>query len=170
MKNYGQITLVLVGLLVLPGLLGAEDQGSAQFMEMSGHYEAIRLALLADSMDGVTDHATALKEKASSLRQNLTAEPAGVSAHDLEDCATALGDIETAAMKLAEASDLEAAREEFFFLTKPMAKYRKLTGDENSIVAYCPMAQKAWIQPDREIGNPYMGQKMPTCGEVVGES
>ena len=125
---------------------------------------------MADSIDGVMNHATALKEKASSLHQNLTAEPAGVSAHDLEDCGTALGDIETAAMKLAEASDLEAAREEFFVLTKPMAKYRKMTGGETTIVAYCPMVQKAWIQPDREIGNPYMGQKMPTCGEVVGES
>ena len=170
MKNHGLITLLLVGLLMLPGLLGAEDQGSSQFKEMSGHYEAMRLALLADSMDGVMDHAKALEEKASSLDQNLTAEQAGVSAHDLEDCATALGDIETAAKRLAEASDLETAREEFFVLTKPMAKYRKLTGDETTIVAYCSMAQKAWIQPDQEIGNPYFGQEMPTCGEVIGES
>jgi hypothetical protein len=169
MKKYRLMTLVLVGLLMLPGLMSAEDAGSTHYEEMAGYYEAIRLALLADSMDGVTEDAKALEEKASSLLQNITRDQAGVSAHDLENYAAAVGDTEIAARKLAEASDLDAAREEFFVLTKPMAKHRKLAGDETTIVAYCPMAQKAWIQPDREIGNPYMGQEMPTCGEVVGE-
>ena len=170
MKDYRPMILVLVGLMMLPGLMSAEDESSTPYAEMAGHYEAIRLALLGDSMEGVMEHAQALKEKASSLSQNITAEQAGVAAHDLEDCAAALVDIATAAEMLEEASELEAARGEFFVLTKPMAKYRKLTGDETTIVAYCPMEQKAWIQPDREIGNPYSGQKMPTCGEVVGES
>ena len=170
MRNQKLLNLLIVGLLMLPGLMSAEYADSTHYVEMTGHYEAIRLALLTDSMDGVMDHAKALEEQASSLRENITAEQAGVAAHDLEDCAAALGDIETAAMNLAEASGLEAAREEFFVLTKPMAKYRKLTGDETTIVAYCSMARKAWIQPDRELGNPYYGQKMPTCGEVVGES
>jgi hypothetical protein len=31
------------------------------------------------------------------------------------------------------------------------------------------MAQKAWIQPKGEIGNPYLGQEMPKCGDVVKE-
>ena len=170
MKNHRLVTKVLVGLLILPGLLSAESAGSTPYLEMAGHYEAIRLALLADSMDGVTDHAKAMKERASSLLQNITADQAGVAEHDLENCATALGDLATSAGLLEEASDLEAARAEFFVLTKPLAKYRKLTGDETTIVAYCPMEQKAWIQPDREIGNPYSGQEMPKCGEVVGES
>ena len=169
MKNYKLVTWLFLGLLVLPGLMGAAETDSTQYTEMSGHYEAIRLALLSDSVDAVMVHATALGEKVSNMRQNITADQAGVAAYDLEACTAALGDIEASTMKLAESPDLEAAREEFFVLTKPMAKYRKLTGDRNTVVAYCPMAQKAWIQPEGDIGNPYMGQKMPKCGEVVGE-
>lgn len=169
MKNYQLVTLLIVGLLMLPAVAGAEEAASTQYMEMSSDYEAIRLALLADSMDGVAEYAHAIEEKASTLRENLSADLAGVSAHDLEEWVSALEDIEASAMKLAESSDLNSAREDLFALTKPMAKYRKLTGDHGTIVAYCPMAQKAWIQPQGEIGNPYFGQEMPTCGEVVGE-
>lgn len=169
MNNYRLLTFVIVGLLMIPGLILAEEKGSTHYMEMASHYEAIRLALLADSTGDVTEHAQAIEQKASSLRKNISAELAGVSAHDLEECVSALEKIEASAIKLAESSDLESPREGLFELTKPMAKYRKLTGDQNTIVAYCPMAQKAWIQPDSEIGNPYLGQEMPTCGEVVGE-
>ena len=169
MKNHRLVTWLFLGLLVLPGLMGAEETDSTQYMEMPGHYEAIRLALLADSMEGVANHARALAEQASSLRQNVAADLAGVSGHDLEDYLIALGEIESSARQLADFADLESAREEFFVLTRPMAKYRKLAGDEDTIVAYCSMAQKAWIQPEGDIGNPYMGQKMPKCCEVVGE-
>ncbi len=42
-----------------------------------------------------------------------------------------------------------------------------MAGIEGTTVVFCPMAKKAWIQPEGEIGNPYLGQEMPTCGEVV---
>ena len=169
MKNLKLMNLLIVGLLTLPGLTQAEEEGSSHYTEMSSHYEEIRMALLADSMVDIAEHAKAIEEKATNLSDNLSTELAGVSAHDLEQCLTVLQEIEASAMNLAETSDLESAREEFFVLSKPMAKYRKLTGDQSTVVAYCPMAQKAWIQPAGEIGNPYLGQEMPTCGEVVGE-
>jgi hypothetical protein len=31
------------------------------------------------------------------------------------------------------------------------------------------MAQQVWLQPKGEIGNPYYGQSMARCGEVVSE-
>lgn len=169
MKNYQYLGLLIIGLLILPGLMQAEEADSTYYMEMSSHYDEIRQALLADSTGGVAEHAQALAEKASDLRQNISADLAGVSAHDLQSCVTALQEIESSAVKLAETTNLKSAREELFALTRPMAKYRKLTGDQGTVVAYCSMAQKAWIQPEGEIGNPYLGQKMPTCGEVVGE-
>lgn len=169
MKNYLQVCLLVAGLLMLPGVVGAGETGSARFQEMSSHYEAIRLALLNDSMGGVTEHSQSLAEMATDLRKTISADLEEVSTHDLEARVAALGEIEYSAMELAQASDLTAAREGLFGLTKPMAKYRKLTGDQSTVVAYCPMAQKAWIQPEGEIGNPYLGQEMPNCGEVVGE-
>jgi len=169
MKTHRLSNLLIVGLLTLPGLTQAEDESSSHYTEMSGHYEEIRMALLADSMVDVAAHAEAIEERATDLSDSLSTALAGVSADDLEQCLTALQEIEASAMNLAETSDLESAREEFFVLTKPMAKYRKLTGDQSTVVAYCPMVQEAWIQPAGEIGNPYLGQEMPTCGEVVGE-
>ena len=170
MKKSTLQTMLTLGLLLFPGLLLADEAGSGRYEELSRHYEAIRLALLADSMEGVTDHGKALMEKAADLGQNLSAESAGVPVHDLEACASALEEIEASAKQIAESADLDSAREALFVLTRPMAKYRKLTGDRSTIVAYCSMAQKAWLQPEGELGNPYMGQKMPRCGEVVGES
>ena len=39
--------------------MSGEDAGSTPYVEMAGNDDAIRLALLADSMDGVMDHAKA---------------------------------------------------------------------------------------------------------------
>jgi hypothetical protein len=31
----------------------------------------------------------------------------------------------------------------------------------------CPMAKADWLQTDpKQVSNPYMGKKMPTCGEM----
>ena len=162
-------TLWVSGWLLLPGLLMADREGQTPYREMSEHYEAVRLALLADSMEGVVDRGKALEDTASKLQQNLSAELAGVSAENLDALAGALEEIEVSALQLAQSSDLTAAREALFELTKPMARYRKLAGDQETVVAYCSMAQKAWIQPEGELGNPYYGHEMPTCGEIVGE-
>ncbi len=163
------IAVLVAGMSVLP-VVSTAAASTARFAEMSGHYEAIRMALLEDSMSGVASHARQLAEAVADLRENLTADRAGVPADDLDACAEALAEIESSASRLVQSTELETAREELFVLTRPMARYRKLTGDQTTIVAYCSMAQKAWIQPSGELGNPYMGQKMPNCGEVVGES
>ncbi len=160
------LLLAIAGLLLFPVLTKANENAYG-FVEMSYHYDSIRRALLADSLLGVSDHAKALQDKASSLRQNISAQEVGVSAEDFEIVVGALEEIASAAQSLAETDELEPAREELFLLTRPMAKYRQLSGDETTIVAYCSMAQKAWIQPEGELGNPYMGQRMPRCGEVV---
>lgn len=169
MKHLQKLTLATGLLLLLPGLAPATDSAPTRYQQMVNHYEAIRLALLGDSVEGVELHAEALKIKAADLRQNLSAEAAGISAEELEKGAEALEAIETSAARLTQVTDIERTRDQFFDLTKPMAKYRKLTGDQSTFIAYCSMAQKAWMQPDGELGNPYMGQKMPRCGEVVGE-
>lgn len=169
MKHIRKLSMATGMLLLLAGLAFADEPAPSGYHEMASHYEAIRLALLDDSMDGVETHAEALELKAAAMRLNLSAELAGVLAADVESGAEALAAIETSASRLAKATSLDQARNEFFVLTRPMAKYRKLIDDASTLVAYCSMAQKAWVQPKGELGNPYMGQKMPRCGEVVGE-
>ena len=167
MKKVQLSGLLVVGLLLIPGVLGAAE--SSAYEEVSGHYEAIRLALLGDSLDGVSAHAEAIQQLANNLVDDFSPERAGAAEAEGGKLEAALREIGVAASRLSSAGDLAAARDDFFSLTKPMARYRKLTGSTGTVVAYCSMAQKAWIQPEGELGNPYMGQKMPRCGEIVGE-
>lgn len=167
MIRFQQRVLLIAALLVIPGIVRAGETDLIAYMEMSGHYDAIRLALLADSTEGLVEHATALQQKAGSLLETFSAAQAGVPEAAASDTEATLREIEAKASSLAATRDLVSAREDFFTLTQPMARYRKLTGDQRTVVAYCSMAQKAWIQPEGEIGNPYLGQEMPGCGEVI---
>ena len=41
----------------------------------------------------------------------------------------------------------------------------QLTAPEGVRKAYCPMAQKPWLQEGSTLANPYYGTSMATCGE-----
>jgi hypothetical protein len=112
-------------------------------------YLKIHDDLAADSMDNV--------------KQN---------AGDLATAATALGapamKIETAAVQLAAAGDLAQARDRFGVLSDAIVTYMtglKLTAPDGVRTAFCPMAQRPWLQKGDTLANPYYGKEMPTCGE-----
>jgi len=112
-------------------------------------YLKIEEALSQDSTDGI--------------RQN---------AGDIATAATALGapamKIDTAAVQLASAGELDDAREKFGTLSEAIDTYMKgfdLKAPEGVRVAFCPMAQKPWLQQGGLLANPYYGKAMPTCGE-----
>jgi hypothetical protein len=114
-------------------------------------YLKIQDALSQDSTDGI--------------RQN---------AGEIATAATALGapamKIDTGAVALAAAGngDIEDARAKFGTLSEAIDTYMKgfdLKPPEGVSVAYCPMAQKPWLQEGRTLANPYYGKAMPTCGE-----
>jgi cystathionine beta-lyase/cystathionine gamma-synthase len=169
MKKLASLKLYLAGFLALRVVLLAETTLTDAYSDLSQHYELVRVALLADSVSGVAEAAQALADSAADFRQGLSQDMQDTVTENREKLETALDGIEKSALVLASASGLEAARDELFVLTRPMAIVRKLSGDSSTVVAYCSMAQKAWIQPEGEIGNPYMGRKMPRCGDVVGE-
>ena len=133
---------------VVPALAAAPAKG---FDTALGHYEAIRKALLADSLSGVAGNAAAIQKQAPSAPGNLRQE------------------ITAAAGKLAATKDLTAAREAFYGLSRPMVRWREAAGSKSTVVAWCSMSKKSWLQPAGEIGNPYYGKEMPRCGEVVGK-
>ena len=74
--------------------------------------------------------------------------------------------IENRALEVAAAGDLEDVRIELAELTKPLVRWHELVEGSPTVVAYCSMVKKAWLQPDEAIGNPYAPQ-MLRCGEVV---
>lgn len=159
-----------VALLLAGGLLSAAPAAQTDaYQEVLSHYEAIRLSMMNDEMTDVGMHAEAIAGRVDSLREAFDAHDAGVSAEKAAECQALLPELSEAASRLAATEDLTEAREALFELSKPLGRYRKLAGIEGSMVVFCPMAKKAWIQPHGEIGNPYLGQEMPTCGNMVAD-
>jgi hypothetical protein len=114
-----------------------------------GPYLQIHDALAADSLDGVKQHAG-----------------------EIATAATALGapamKIDTSAVQLAAAPDLENARDRFGVLSEAIDTYAtglKLKLPAGVRTAYCPMVQRPWLQKGDAIANPYYGKDMPTCGD-----
>jgi hypothetical protein len=156
-------------LFAIASISGARAEETHAFQEISDHYEAIRVALLNDVMTDVAEHANAIESIGDKLLEAFDAASAGVAAEHGSACRELLPELSSAAARLAEVEDIDGAREALFELSKPLGRYRKLAGIEGSMVVYCPMVKKAWIQPEGEVGNPYMGQGMPTCGQVIAD-
>lgn len=69
------------------------------------------------------------------------------------------------ATAISKAKNIKAARKEFQTLSKNAIKISK--GREGFYVMHCPMVKEGagdWLQTSKEVANPYMGSKMPTCG------
>ncbi len=122
--------------------------GSEMSRAVIDPYLKVQTALADDSIDGVR-----------------------AAAGEIATAATALGapamKIDTAALQLAAATDLESARARFGTLSEAIDTYMTglhLVPPAGVKVAFCPMVQKPWLQADATIVNPYYGKDMLTCG------
>jgi len=94
------------------------------------------------------------------------------SAGNIATAATALGapafKIDTTAVQLASATEIDDARDKFGRLSDAIVTYMDglhLKAPEGVRTAYCPMVQKPWMQKGDTLANPYYGTSMATCGE-----
>lgn len=107
----------------------------------------------------------------SALAQD-TVEGVRANAGQIATAATALGapamKIDTAAVQLASATEVEDARTKFATLSDAIVAYVDgfhLTLPEGVRVATCPMLHKPWLQEGADVSNPYFGKSMLTCGD-----
>ena len=71
---------------------------------------------------------------------------------------------------LVRATDLPAARAAFGTLSDAIIDYVKTSGSsygDGVTIAFCPMAQKYWLQRGDTVQNPFYGKAMPDCGRIV---
>jgi hypothetical protein len=129
----------------------APAEGSEMSRAILDPYLKIESALVDNNIDG--------------LRAN---------AGDIATAATALGapamKIDTAALQLAAADNLVAARERFATLSEAIDTYMTglhLKAPQGVKVAFCPMLRKPWLQQATALANPYYGagDPMATCGD-----
>ena len=107
-------------------------------------YHQVHGALAKDDLAAAKKSAGELAEKATAAK-----------------CAT----MPQRAAELAKSESLEKAREHFKAISEECIKMA--AGIEGQYVFTCPMAKADWLQTDsKQVSNPYMGKKMPTCGEI----
>lgn len=75
-------------------------------------------------------------------------------------------DLSALALTVSRAESLESARSDFKALSEAMII---LAGNHGSYVTMvCPMVKDGrWLQSAFKTANPYMGQRMPTCGRPL---
>ena len=153
-------TLAPVGLVGLVGLVAlvatscsraafpVTARGGEMPRSIVDPYLKIQTALAGDSTEGIR-----------------------ANAGDIATAAAALGapamKIDTTAVQLANAVEIDDARERFGALSEAIDAYMtglKLKAPEGVKVAFCPMVQKPWLQADAAINNPYYGKSMQSCG------
>ena len=81
-------------------------------------------------------------------------------------------DVATAAARITNVNDIETQRKAYASLSNEFINMAKKSGVNNGelYVDFCPMALNDkgayWLSAGKEIKNPYMGQKMLSCGEM----
>jgi len=147
MSKILKATLAASVLAIAGGLASAEDTNPVK--SDLGHYYPIRAALAGDKTEGVKEHADGLAASADKA-------------------------VAKAAKTLAAAQDLAAARKAFGDVTKALLagveKAAKAGTDLGAVYVFeCPMAKPygRWMQAEADLGNPYYGSKMLTCGKQI---
>ncbi len=85
-------------------------------------------------------------------------------ADDLSAAKAAGKDLGSEGGDVANASSLKDARAGFEKLSDRAKSLA--SGQPGYHVMHCPMLNKDWVQPSKEVSNPYGGKEMLTCGEV----
>lgn len=111
-------------------------------------YLQVQVALAGDQLTGIASYAQSMATAATALGKDAEKIVAG-------------------AKKLGLAKDIAAARTAFGEVSQALSDYAEKTKSGFGAgvrLAYCPMADKPWLQRDKEIKNPYYGAAMLTCG------
>ncbi len=148
-------------------------QASEEFQEDLNRVVELYLELKDALVQGDEDIAATLsKEFYTKLQQIEAAQMEGEAREFWEEKQRSL--LQHSAMNTSK-ENLQELRENFVFLSEAMIKIVSTfgVGNEQIFVDYCPMANSDagayWLSEIREIRNPYYGEAMLTCGEIVAE-
>ena len=135
------ISVLTTALIAAPAIAREASKEEAACLKA---YHQAHEALAKDDLAGAKQAAGALAEKASAAKSDSIAKHA---------------------RELAKSDSLESAREHFKEISAESVKMA--SGVDGQYVFTCPMAKADWLQTDsKQVSNPYMGKKMPTCGSL----
>ncbi|MCF7792860.1 MAG: DUF3347 domain-containing protein [Candidatus Cloacimonetes bacterium] len=155
--------LILVSALVLIFLLGADEMFDSKMNEIAEKYLYIQEMLSLDRTDEITQKAAEIADLAKDLDVSNVPEEHKMHFANLPE------KIGINAQKISKAETIDGMRAAFKELSKPMAMWASMMQPMGMNVAFCSMAPGSWLQRGDEIMNPYYGDKMLHCGEIVSE-
>ena len=137
--------------------------------QLVGDYLELKDALVASNEKGSLQASKSISSLLESLEvSNLSVQAADFLKARLESMVAAIGE-------MISNPDLETQRNSFDDLSVEMTKVLLAfgTGGEKLYVEYCPMANSDqgafWLSANPQIQNPYYGDAMLGCGEVISE-
>lgn len=158
--------LTLFTLASTAAAYGQEHQHEDHMSQVLKHYMEVKDALAEDDETTAREHLNGLIEEAESNE-----EMASHSDHEKKH-AEHHGQMLAALQEAEESETIEDLRSAFTNISEHLAKSvenQDHEGDEELHLQYCPMANNNegayWLSLNEEIINPYMGQRMPDCGE-----
>ena len=137
----------------------------AEFKGFLNSYFGLKDALVASDAEKVSGIASELLQET----KNLKAEGSS------ELLAKHLGKINEMLQAISENESLENQRDHFRILSQQMIMIvnNMENLDKTIYVQHCPMADNNhgadWLSQSSEVRNPYYGEAMLTCGEVISE-
>ncbi len=147
---------------------GVDPKTTASVKEMVGNYLQLKNALTKDNSNDAATAGKAVSEGFAKLDQTVLTQEQKKSYTDIADDAK-----EMAEHIGKSAGNIPHQREHFDMLSKDMVDLVKLFGaGEPLFVDHCPMYNNKgadWLSETKDIKNPYLGTKMPTCGSVKEE-
>lgn len=150
-KTMNTLLAVAAGLLLNLNAQAADGPALMQPVKsVYEHYLKIQTDLAKDSLKGVPEEAGAIAKAVQGDSMKMLPEK-----------------VATEAQTLSKASDLKSARAAFKPLSDSLIKYLADHQIKDAYVeVYCPMAKARWLQANKNVNNPYLGQDMATCGEI----
>jgi Cu(I)/Ag(I) efflux system membrane fusion protein len=149
------LSLALVASACAPSAGKAPDGGTALPSAIIDPYLEIQKVLADDSTASIKANAASIAAAATAL---------GAPAMKIDSAA-----LQLSAAAAAADPDIADVREKFGLLSEAIDAYMtglKLTPPAGVHVAFCPMANKPWMQKGEALANPYYGKEMATCGTL----
>lgn len=183
MKKFFQATIPVLSVILLAACGNGNTNGEPEKKDSATHEGHDQ----ATMEEGKTSSASVqLKDdKLNAVYQHYVHLTTALTNGDMAEAKTAGNAIETGAKqvtgaetvaanaaKITAATDIEAQRTAYAALSNDFITLVKKSGLNSGelYVDFCPMAMNdkgaSWISPNKDIRNPYFGEKMMTCGEI----
>lgn len=144
----------------------SDHQHSEHLSELVDNYLAMKEALANDRFDEAKNHLAVFKQEV--IQSNAMNEHPEHSAMHQQHHSAMVQAVNTA----SEAESIEKFRSSFAEISNQLVKAIENQGFDARDLhwQYCPMAQNQegayWLDDEKAISNPYMGQQMPGCGST----